>query len=176
MFLAQIALASPQCLEKNEHFHKIRTFLDKFLAQANLRRITQYERDFLWATLLPYIKLIYLPNTPCCEPVLLAEIQGMALLTIIIAMQSMLDNVVHREVLVREGLVDFLTCMPWYTTGPAQERATALVRMVWQSLDMDLQPPSLLNMAKACVAKHYCGLPTVVQHSVPHILQHIASD
>ena len=142
---------------------------------AEPQRIREYEIKFgyLWATFLPYIKLVYLPNTPCCEPVLLSDMQDMALRTIFIALHSMLEREVHREVLVREGLVDFLTCMPWYTTGPAEERARDLVEMIQQAPDMKLQPPSLLNMAKACVAKHYCGLPTVVQLSVPDILQQV---
>ena len=154
---------------------KIHTFIGDFIHKADPKIITLRESEYfyLWATFLPYIKLAYLPNTPCCEPVLLSKTQDMGLLTIIIALHSMLDREVHREVLVREGLVDFLTCMPWYTTGPAEERARALVRMIQQAPDMKLQPPSLVNMAKACVAKHYCGLPTVVKHSVSDVLQQI---
>ena len=165
---------SPQHV--NNHVpDKISHYLSDFLRVAEPQQIREYETKFgyLWATFLPYIKLAYLPNTPCCEPVLLSKTQDMGLLTIIIALHSMLDREVHREVLVREGLVDFLTCMPWYTTGPAEERARALVRMIQQAPDMKLQPPSLMNMAKACVAKHYCGLPTVVQLSVPDILQQV---
>ena len=176
VFLAQLALISPQLLS-DQLTDKTSLLLTAFLSVANPERITEYEivDTYLWATFLPYIKLAYLPNTPCCEPVLLSKTQDMGLLTIIIALHSMLDREVHREVLVREGLVDFLTCMPWYTTGPAEEKekARTLVRMVQQAPDMKLQPPSLLNMAKACVAKHYCGLPTVVEHSVPDILHHV---
>ena len=175
VFLSQLVLVSPQLTQNNEDFEEIHTFLSRFLDKADPKKITQCEvkYSYLWATFLPYIKLVYLPNTPCCEPVLLSKTQDMGLLTIIIALHSMLDREVHREVLVREGLVDFLTCMPWYTTGPAEERARALVRMVQQAPDMKLQPPSLVNMAKACVAKHYCGLPTVVKLALPDILQQV---
>ena len=71
--------------------------------------------------------------------------------------------------LIREGLMDYITCMPWYTTGAAEQRARALVRMVQQAPDVDLQPPSLLNIAKAFISKN--GLQTVVHLSVPEILQ-----
>ena len=81
----------------------------------------------------------------------------------------MLAREVHRDVLIREGLIDYITCMPWYTTGAAEQRARALVRMVQQAPDVDLQPPSLLNMAKAFLSKN--GLQTVVHLSVPEILQ-----
>ena len=80
----------------------------------------------------------------------------------------MLDREVHRDVLIREGLMDYITCMPWYTTGAAEQRARALVRMVQQAPDVDLQPPSLLNIAKAFMSKI---LQTVVHLSVPEILQ-----
>ena len=171
-----MTLASPQLVQNNECLDKIHTFLDEFIHKADLRRITHYEMSYLWATLLPYIKLAYIPNTPCSEPVLLSQTQDTALQTIVLSMQSMLAKKIHRKVLVKEGLVDFLTCMPWYTTGPVMERAKAVVRMVRQTPDMDMQPPSLLNMTKACVAKHFCGLPTVFQLSVPEILHHAASD
>ena len=135
------------------------------------RRAPRYE--CMCTTFLPYIKLIYLPNTPCCEPQLLSETQDIALQTTIIVLHKMLNNHVNRKVLVREGLVDYLTCMPWYTTGDAQQKSRALVEMVQQSQDVDLQPPSLLNMAKACVAKNYCGLEAVVQLYVPDIIEQI---
>ena len=173
VFLSQMVLVSPLLIQNNEHLDKIRTFITDYLHKADPKKITQYEikYSYMWATLLPYIKLAYLPSTPCNEPMLL--LQDMGLQTILIALHGMLNRAVRREVLVKEGLVDFLICMPWYTTGPAKERARAVVRMVQQAPDMKLQPPSLLNMAKACVAKHYVGLPTVVQLSVPDILQHV---
>ena len=173
MFLAQVVLASPRLTAGR--VSEIHSFFSDFLKIAKPSEITSFEikYSYLWATFLPYIKLIYQPNTPCCEPLLLSETQDMALQTTIIALHSMLDRSIHREVLVREGLVDYLTCMPWYTTGSAQQRSRALVRMVQQSPDVDLQPPSLLNMTKACVAKNYCGLQTVVQLSVPDIIQQI---
>ena len=111
---------------------------------------------------------MYLPNN---SPFSGSDVQSVALQTIIIALHIMLDRKVHRDVLIREGLVDYITCMPWYTTGAAEQRARALMRMVQQAPDVDLQPPSLLNMAKACVAKNFCGLQTVVHLSVPEIIQ-----
>ena len=144
-----------------------------FVNAAVLKDLTNFEiqRGYLWATFLPYIKVVYQPDTPRCDAGFLSETQELALQTIIIALHSMLDREVHRDVLIREGLMDYITCMPWYTTGAAEQRARALVRMVQQAHDVDLQPPSLLNMAKACVAKNYCGLQTVVHLSVPEIIQ-----
>ena len=164
VFLAQIVLGSlPLDADKEEG---IDLFLRNFVQEAQPSQLAQIEADssYLWATFLPYVKLVYLPN---CRP------DTVALQVIMMALHIMLDREVHRDGLIREGLMDYITCMPWYTTGAAEQRARALVRMVQQAPDVDLQPPSLLNMAKACVAKNYCGLQTVVHLSVPEILQNV---
>ena len=151
---------------------EIVSFLNKFVQETQLSELTTIETNhsYLWATFLPYVNFVYLPNnSPLCRPDTM--IQSVALQTIIIALHIMLGRKVHRDVLIREGLMDYITCMPWYTTGAAEQRARALVRMVQQAPDVELQPPSLLNIAKACVAKNFCGLQTVVHLSVPEILQ-----
>ena len=165
VFLAQIVLGSlPLDADKEE---RIDSFLTNFVKKAQPSQLAQTEADssYLWATILPYVKLVYLPNSRP-DTVL---IQSVALQVIIMALHIMLDREVHRDVLIREGLMDYITCMPWYTTGAAEQRARALVRMVQQAPDVDLQPPSLLNMTKAVLSKN--GLQTVVHLSVPEILQ-----
>ena len=170
VFLAQIVLGSLPLVADKEK--EIDSYLNDFLLEAKPSQIAQIETDFayLWVTFLPYVKLAYLPN---CRP---DNIYLVALEIIIMALHIMLDREVHRDVLIREGLMDYITCMPWYTTGAAEQRARALVKMVQQAPDVDLQLPSLLNMAKACVAKNYCGLQTVVHLSVPEILQNVIKD
>ena len=172
VFLAQIVLGSLRLIA--DKAEEIDLFLTNFVQEAQPSQIAQSEIDsaYLWATFLPYVKLVYLPN---CRPDTVL-IQSVALQIIIMALHIMLVREVHRDVLIREGLMDYITCMPWYTTGAAEQRARALVRMVQQAHDVDLQPPSLLNMAKACVAKNYCGLQTVVHLSVPEILQNVIND
>ena len=49
--------------------------------------------------------------------------------------------------------MDYITCMPWYTTGAAEQRARALVRMVQQAPDVDLQPHHCSTFSQECV----CG-------------------
>ena len=163
VFLAQIVLVSPPLIAEKEK--DIDSFLTKFIQETQPSELTTIEANhsYLWVTFLPYVKLVYLPDN---RPFSGSDVQSVALQTIIIALHIMLDRKVHRDVLIREGLVDYITCMPWYTTGAAEQRARALVRMVQQAPDVDLQPPSLLNMAK-----NFCGLQTVVHLSVPEILQ-----
>ena len=161
--MAQIVLVSLPLVANQEK--EINSLLTKFVQETQPSEIaTVTDGSYHWAIFLPYVKLVYLPF---CG----SDVQSVALQTIIIALHSMLDREIHRDVLIREGLVDYITCMPWYTTGAAEQRARALVRMVQQAPDVDLQPPSLLNIAKAYVAKNFCGLQTVVHLSVPEIIQ-----
>ena len=166
VFLAQIVLISlPLIAEKEKD---IDSFLTNFVQKAQPFEISKIDY-FFESTLLPYSKLVYLPDRPFCG----SDVESVALQTILIALHSMLVREFYCNVLIREGLTDYITCMPWYTTGAAQQRARALVRMVQQAPDVDLQPPSLLNMAKACVAKNFCKLQTVLHLSVPEILQRV---
>ena len=142
--------------------------MNKFVQDVQPLEIAEFDY-FLESTLLPYVKLVYSPYGG-------SDVHSVALQTIIMTLHIMLAREVHRDVLIREGLMDYITCMPWYTTGAAEQRARALVKMVQQAPDVDLQPPSLVNMAKACVAKNYCGLQTVVHLSVPEILRNVLKD
>ena len=162
VFLAQMILVSLLLIAEKEK--DIDLFLTNFVQEAQPSEIAKIDY-YLESTLLPYVKLVYLPdNSLFCG----SDVQSVALQTIIIALQILLARKVHRDVLIREGLMDYITCMPWYTTGAAEQRARALVRMVQQAPDIDLRPPSLLNMAKAFMSKK---LQTVVHLSVPEILQ-----
>ena len=167
--MAHIVLSSlPLVADKEKEIH---LFLNKFVQDIQPLDITQIvEYDyFLETTLLPFVKQVYRPYSG-------SGVHSVALQTIIISLHIMLAKEVHRDLLIREGLMDYITCMPWYTSGAAEQRARALVRMVQQTPDVDLQPPSLLNMTKAVLSKNYCGLQTVVHLSVPEILQNVTKD
>ena len=83
---------------------------------------------------------------------------------------SLLTRKNDYKVLIKEDLLDYVTCLPWHTSGSVQERAKELVTTFKQATDVNIQPPSLLNMTKATVAKLYCGLDNVLEHSVPELV------
>lgn len=174
VYIAHLAVVSPHLI--SEQVDTMHTFLNKYLPVADARKIAAYELQhaYKWDTVLPYVKMAYVPKSQQCDHALLPIVQDMSLHAIVIALQGLMIREPHRKLLKREGLVDFFTCMPWYLTGPAKEAAKELVSMVQRAPDMDIQPPSLVNLAKGCVARHYCGLPTVVQLSVSEILQHVS--
>ena len=50
----------------------------------------------------------------------------------------------NHDVLINEDLLDYVTCLPWHTSGLGQERAKELVTMIQLTTDVNIQPPSLL--------------------------------
>ena len=67
----------------------------------------------------------------------------------------------HLDVLVKEGLLDYTMCLPAVLPGECQPRARSLVNELGKH--RQLQPPSLCTLAKAHIAKAFCGLQPVME-------------
>ena len=71
------------------------------------------------------------------------------------------DVDIHLETLVKEGLLDYTMCLPAVLPGECQPRARSLVNELGKH--RQLQPPSLCTLAKAHIAKTFCGLQPVME-------------
>ena len=60
------------------------------------------------------------------------------------------------QLLIEEDLVDFVVMVPWFVPSCSQERAHEVVHQLTKV--QSLQPPSLINICKAKVAKLKIGL------------------
>ena len=69
----------------------------------------------------------------------------------------------HCKLLTEEGLVDFVTCLPWHVDTTSREKAKEMVFEL--SGHLRLQPPKLSNLARAALAKMHFGLEKVVSVS-----------
>ncbi len=120
VFLAQVSMVSPQYIPQ-EYQKQIINEMDSLLQATDYETIMQYEVKhwYVWATFLPYVKLAYVPNTQTEGP--LQKLQLLSLEVIIFALQNMLGRENHREFLKKEGLLDFVTCMPQYVDPPFTE-------------------------------------------------------
>ena len=67
----------------------------------------------------------------------------------------------HMEVLLKEGLLDYTVCLPAVLPGECQPRARSLVNELGKH--RQLQPPSLCTLAKAHIAKTFCGLQPIME-------------
>lgn len=79
------------------------------------------------------------------------------------------DN--HKEVLRKEGLEDYITCIPSYVPEPLQTEARTLVHIVGSGIP--LQPPKLINLVKAKLAVMHFGLERVLKMTVGEIINEI---
>lgn len=159
---------SPSVVQSEEE--TIHKYLTKFMDTADYMELRRAEEDeqYIWATFLPYVKLLYQPVHPQTD--LQCEISERSREVALVALQNMLGQENHRNFLKQEGLLEYTTCLPWHLEGGAKERARELVRMVSSYADVCVQPPSLLTMSKAVVAKCFCGLEKVLHSSVPDLL------
>ncbi len=76
----------------------------------------------------------------------------------------MLGREIHIKILLREELEDFITCSPSYVPKSLKPQAKETVQIVGSG--MQLQPPKLVNLAKAKLAKMYFGLERVMNTEV----------
>ena len=141
---------------------------------------------YVWSTFLPYIKLLYLPERTRhprereekvvnkygpFDPIV-DDLHMLSLRTILLALQNMLSRSNHREVLWNEQLEDFITCVPSYVPKSLAPQARELVKIVGSD-GFQLQPPRLVNLVKAKLAKTHFGLVSVLSRSVGEIVTEV---
>lgn len=256
MVYAQIAVVSSHLLPLDV-IRSLTTCMQHFLSTANPSDIIEYEEDqvCVWATLLPYLKLFYLPtraslqspnhcsgtdttsgcsNTtgpqsesasdseerlpmcidkqrslshgdatssehmpptppmssthsqptaPCVEESWFScgpdqpgpegaprrlEVESLkqaSLSMSLFFLHTKIARECHCKVLQEEGLVDFVTCLPWHVAAASRGGAE---QVVWElNSHIKLQPPRLFNLARAVLAKEHFGLEKVVQIHSP---------
>ena len=88
----------------------------------------------------------------------------------VISLQNMMLEEKTRTVLRDEELVDYVLCMPWFLPpgSAAQRRARELVRSL--GANMKLEPPRLVNIARAKLAADTFGLERTLQAYSVHDL------
>lgn len=173
-WMAILILQSPLTLplKNTVQLTMIRDNMSQFIANTETEAIRKYESDrgTIWATLLPYIKQAYLPNSPTTsdEMPLLAELQLLSLRVILLFLHSKVSMPMYHTLLVKENLLDFIVCLPWHTPPSCRPEAMALTNELCSSMP-GISPPRLCNMAKARLAKLHLGLEQALKMSVGEI-------
>lgn len=170
VFLAQVLLVSPQCIPGNMR-KQIHDFMDSFLENATYKDLKdgEAENEYVWSTFLPYIRALYLPeSSELAGDEMSRRLHNLSLETILLSLQNMLGCDCHRKVLFEESLEDYVTCMPAHVPDSLKEQAKELVQIV--SSGIQLQPPTLLNLARARLAKMHFGLQDMMNMTVGEIV------
>jgi hypothetical protein len=181
--LAQVGLGSPQLLFDHDSIprhllHQILSLMSDTLEAALPAKIRQYEEreKFEWGTFLPYLKYLYEPKV---KTIMAENSDGgddraklyISCCSILLnGLQNALGRELHLEVLQSEGLLDYTVCLPAVLPGECQPRARSLVNELRKH--RQLQPPSLCTLAKAHIAKMFCGLqPVMEMNSIGEFVQ-----
>ena len=104
--------------------------------------------------MFPIMRLVYSPLSHTSS-----DLADMLCLEVgILSLQVKLQGDNGRKVLIKQGLLDYLVCLPWFIPERhrAHRRAHSLLDMV--GAHMPLQPPSLNNIVRAKLAVTSCGL------------------
>ena len=162
---------SPECI--SSYSSLIAGEMTSFLQKTNYELIMRGElkQKYLWSTFMPYVKLAYIPKQSVSRST--ESIQLLSLQLILFALQNMLGRDNHRQILIKEGLLDFVICMPHYVPPSLRPQAEELVQMVVSSPDIPEGPPKLLNLVKARLAKMHFGLEQVFSLSVSEIVSEV---
>ena len=167
----QVCLISPHCVMP-DWYKDITSMMESFL-QANSfekMRDTEISHGINSLTLIPHVKLAYVPNAPPqAEETTIGRLQLASLRLAIFSLQNGLGRECQRQTLLKEGLLDFVICMPQYVPPSLRPQAEELVQMVVSSPDIPEGPPKLLNLVKARLAKMHFGLEQVLSLSISEI-------
>ena len=133
--------------------HKARTaeILSHFLTVAKAQEITDLEEKYSynWITMLPFIEMLYTPSSTAVGPPPRADdCQQWSVCVAVVALEAEMGRKCNREIMVRQGLLDFIVCLPW---GVPQ--CQNIVQLF--AGDGKLPVPKLASIAKAQLAR--CG-------------------
>ena len=188
MFYSQLLTSSPQLFSLKQK-STLAQFISNFLDEATPKQIRDHEvkNGYKWSTVTPFVKLAYYPRfnrelsmeihrdtaSTDAQDSMTVDLNILAVHCIemgVFSMQNVLHDEEIRDVLVCEGLVDYIVCMPWNAPQESrvQQRATELVTFLSQHIQ--LQPPSLVSVTKARLASLHFGLERVLNTLSVHDL------
>ncbi len=158
---------------------KICIFLDSFLENANHIRIRQHRDKYgiSCVDLLPPISLPYSPleltdihYTPSHNQTM-KKLKELCMEFGILCTQYELLGEYQRNSIIDNKLVDYVVCLPWVVTEGSRAHKRACEVVSYLSGWMTLQPPSLINLARAKLAKVHFGLRRATKLSVHEIVE-----
>ena len=171
--LAQIELGSPDLLYNSLHLQQQVLFLmSAMLKTTSPAEICQYEKKdgICWISVLPYMQFLYKPPNKARseagdEEDVRTELHIHCCNVLLHGLESTLFRDFHSQILIKEGLLDYFMCLPAILPQECQPRARSLVNELGKH--RQLQPPNLCTLAKAHIAKAFCGLQAVMEiHSI----------
>lgn len=161
VFLAQLVLISWRKIAPFQR-QMISAFVEKFVQTFTWEDVmnTDVKLGTTYVTFLPFIRLFYTPDSDKVSVHEARESQLMitCLNVVILQLQATLGRLQNCRVLVEEGLLDYVTCIPFNVPDCLKAKAQMLVTTVASSQSGVLQPPRLVSLSKAKLARIHSGL------------------
>ena len=172
MALAQVGLGSPHLLFDSippHLLHQILNLMSDMLEAASPAEIRQYDTTE-WNSFLYFLRYLYTPssfesftaeNSVSSGGEIRTKLYISCCNVILYFLENTLGKELHLKFLVKEGLLDYTVCLPAVLPGECKPRARSVVNELVKH--RQLQPPSLCTLAKAHIAKIFCGLQPVME-------------
>ena len=145
------------------------------MSPAEIRRYEEKEGLF-WSSFLPFMRFLYTPsmevNRTTTEPSedndrerVRTKLHLHCCNVLLHGLENALGRDLQMQTLIQEGLLDYSMCLPAVLPQECQSRARSLVSELGKH--RQLQPPTLCTLAKAHIARTFCGLQAVMEiHSI----------
>ncbi|KAL5484222.1 hypothetical protein EMCRGX_G020681 [Ephydatia muelleri] len=170
MLLAQLVLLSLKEIPPSL-YQPILSFMEEFLRTPNYIQVALQElNDFVWSTFLPHVRLLYTQDE---EIELASALKLCSLEIVLLGLHSMLRRKNDCMVILNEGLVDYIVCLPSYVPETLRSKAQGLIQLLSSEGNVAVHPPRLINLAKAKLAKMYFGLEFVLGTPINEIVNKV---
>ena len=126
-----------------------------------------------WLDVFPVMRLVY---SSCCHCHSSRPIDMLCLEAGLLGLQIILNREGERQSLIKQGLLDYLICLPWHICKGCEghKRVKLLLEMV--SSHVPLQPPSLNNIVRANLAAKCCGLKKAMYSDCQQLAYGLSAD
>ena len=156
---------------------KIYHFLHNFLRDADPVTIREQREEHAGVNLVSPLSLPYAPlrlTNPYYSTAhndLMIKLKELCVEFGVFSIHFELIGEYERTNFISQGLVDYVVCLPWLMSAGSKSYERARVLVSYLSEEMVLQPPSLINIARAKLAKMHFGLRKVLEFSVNGLIE-----
>ena len=138
--------------------------------EVDAKKVQQYEESdgIVWGTFLHCVQCLYEPlctdSSPNCanssQVQLVHTLYELGTNVLLHYMLISLGRNEHFQVIVDEGIYDYVTLLPWVLPPVFQEKTLCVCKEL--SKFQPTHPAPLVTVAKAYFAKYFCGLHKVM--------------
>eukprot|EP00731_Ephydatia_muelleri_P005331 Em0002g1507a len=170
MVISHLALIKAALLPE-QLSSQVEFFLTRFLRSVDCSVLHTWmvkTRGFRWQDIFPTVRLVYSPlcRASLCPIDLLCFEAGVCSLHIILSRDD------EMQTLIKQGLLDYLICLPWHISEGLEARKKAKLLLEKVGSHMPLQPPSLNNIVRSKLAATCCGLTKAIRYDCHQLVDY----